>query len=156
MEPFSDNDPLHALLGNAKPIEPRPNFAQNVLRAIRQMPQRWTIWERVRVAFEGLSAPSMAVGGALAGLVVVALALMTLQRPAPQAPAVSHQAPGMQQPQQSSLQPPIHDVSAAMILAATAEVGPPAPSEEMDPMGLLLVQEDTSALTDSELALLLY
>jgi hypothetical protein len=47
-----------------------------------------------------------------------------------------------------------------MILAATAEVTPTgatvAESEDRDPMGLLLAQEDSSALTDSELALLVY
>ena len=161
MEPLSPNDPLHTLLGKARPVEPRPNFTQNVIRAIRQMPQSLGLWERVQAWFGGLTMPRMALAGVAAALIVGGLVVVATQQHDPQSPVVAQQiqTPVMQAQQQLA-QPPIYHVSAAMILAATAEVAPTAGSaaqpDDMDPMGLLLVQEDSSALTDSELALLVY
>ena len=45
MEPFTPDDPLWKLMGNARPVVPRPNFTQNVLRAARLEPQV-TGWRR--------------------------------------------------------------------------------------------------------------
>lgn len=171
MDPLSPNDPLHKLLGKAKPVDPRPNFTQNVLRAIRQVPQKEGVWERVQALWSGMSTPRLALGGAVAALVAGTLMVAALQQPAPQAPVVAvvaeqDPAPVVQSqpaPQaQPAAQPPVYNVSTAMIFAATAGVTPasqPAPVAEvddMDPMEVLLVQQDTSALTDSELALLVY
>jgi hypothetical protein len=39
MEPFSPQDPLTKLLAQARKIEARSNFTQNVVRAARQTPQ---------------------------------------------------------------------------------------------------------------------
>jgi hypothetical protein len=144
-------------------VEPRPNFTQNVMRAIRQMPQSSGFWERARAWWGGLTMPRMAVAGVAAALIVGGLVVVATQQHDPQSPVVAQQvqAPVVQaQVQQQPVQSPIYHVSAAMILAATAEVAPPAAStaerDDLDPMGLLLVQEDSSALTDSELALLVY
>jgi hypothetical protein len=131
------------------------------MRAIRQVPQSLGVWERLQEWFGRLAMPRMALAGAAATLLVAALAVATLQETPSQAPDLAQQA---QQPlappqPQAPAQPPIYHVSATMILAATAEVSQPlAPAvvEELDPMELLLVQQDTSVLTDSELALLVY
>ena len=159
MEPLSPNDPLFNLLGKARPVEPRSNFTQNVMRAIRQAPQSLGLWERVSVWFGELTMPRLALAGA-AVVVVGMVAVAALLKPVNEAPVVAEQkqtpAPVVQP---AAAQPAIYHVSATMILAATAETAPAQPvsaMEEMDPMGLLLVRQDTSALTDSELALLVY
>jgi hypothetical protein len=166
MEPLSPNDPLHTLLGRARPVEPRPNFTQNVMRAIRQMPQSFGFWERVQAWWRGLTTPHMALAGVAAALIVGGLVVIATQPHDSQSPVVAQQIQApvaqaqLQQQQPVQVQSPIYHVSAAMILAATAEVAPTAAPEaesaDKDPMGLLLVQEDSSALTDSELALLVY
>jgi hypothetical protein len=140
-------------------VEPRANFTQNVMRAIRQAPQSVGFWERVREWIGGLGMPRLAMAGA-AALVAVILGIVALQKPVTETTTtVVQQNPTPAVPV-SLAQPAIYHVSAAMILAATAETAPaPAPAvdvDDMDPMGLLLVQEDSSALTDSELALLVY
>ena len=164
MEPLSPNDPLHTLLGRARPVDPRPDFTQNVMRAIRQAPQSVGLWERVQEWLGEWTMPRMALAGAAAALIVGGLVIFATQQHDGQSPVVAQQvqAPVVQAQQQQSLpvQSPIYHVSAAMILAATAEVAPTvaasaAEPEDVSPMGLL-VQEDSSALTDSELALLVY
>jgi succinate dehydrogenase hydrophobic anchor subunit len=162
MEPLSPNDPLHTLLGRARPVEPRPDFTQNVMRAVRQVPQSLGYWERVQAWFGGWTMQRMALAGAAVAVIVGGLVIFATQQHEAQFSAVVQQVqtPAMQaQSQQVPVQSPIYHVSAAMILAATAEVTPSpvaaAGSEDVSPMGLL-VQEDSSALTDSELALLVY
>ena len=62
MEPLSPQDPIKHLLAQAREVEVRPNFTQNVLRAARQTPQdrgwlaglravaaRAQVWEEPRV-----------------------------------------------------------------------------------------------------------
>ena len=160
MEPLSPNDPLFNLLGKARPVEPRSNFSQDVMRAIRQAPQSLGLGERVLAWFRDLTVPRLAMAGAAViafGMVAVA----ALQKPVDEAPPAVAQQKQTPAPvvQPAAAQPAIYHVSATMILAATAETPPAQPvsaMEEMDPMGLLLVRQDTSALTDSELALLVY
>ncbi len=162
MEPLSPNDPLHTLLGKAKAVEPRPNFTQNVMREIRQTPQTVGLWERVQVWLQGLTGPRLALAG-VAAAVVLSAVVVALQKPASQDAVVAQK---VRQPvvRQAMVAPALHEISASMILAATAEPAPVVKVEsvpvtevdDMDPMELLLVQDDTSALTDSELALLVY
>ncbi len=157
MEPLSPNDPLFNLLGKARPVEPRSNFTQNVVRAIRQEPQSLGWRERVSDWFGGLAMPRFALAG-VAVIVAGMVAVAALNRPATEAPPVVALQSAAPVVQPAVAQPAIYQVSATMILAATAEAAPaPAPAvDDMDPMGLLLVRQDTSALTDSELALLVY
>lgn len=150
MEPLSHNDPLHTLLGKARPVEPRPNFTQNVMRAIRQTPQSLGVWTRVQEWLGSLAMPRLAL--ACAAAIVVVLALIALQKPASETPVV------VQQKTQPATPPHLPAVVDEMLFSATESVPetPAADYLERDPMGLLLVHEDTSALTDSEIALLLY
>lgn len=159
MEPFSPNDPVFKLLGKAKTVEPRPNFTQNVLRAIRQEPPPETFWARVttwRLRFLG-STPLAASAGIAAIAVLTALLVWPSFGPEP--------APG---PQPTVLADAPRPVVAAPAAAAvpglsdvqeeTAFVESTVASEfeSMDQLSVLLAQQDTSALTDSEIALLLY
>src|SRR6187397_1085298 len=98
MDPLSTNDPLHTLLGKARPVEPRPNFTQNVLRAIRQVPQSLTLRERIEAWLAGLSMPRVAFAGAVAALVVAFFAVMALQKSPSPAPVVVEHQPVLQQP----------------------------------------------------------
>ncbi len=140
MEPLSPNDPLWNLLGQAKPAEPRPNFAQNVVRAARQTPQERGWFARLR----GWWREAPLAGGLAWAAAAVALAATALWVHEPAgAPAVTASKP-------------------AAVESAAAEADfPLVPGfetewENLEQMGDLLVVNDTSLLTDSEIHLLLY
>lgn len=158
MDPLSNNDPLHALLVKARPVEPRTDFTQNVMRAIRQVPQSQGAWARVQEWFGSLSMPRLALAGAAA--LAVALAFIALQQPVGQTSVVAHETalvPVAAAASQTHLPAVVDEMllSATETPAVTSAAVPPD-FGDMDPMGILLVQEDTSALTNSEIALLLY
>jgi hypothetical protein len=125
-----------------------------VLRAIRQTPQTVSLWERAKSWLGGFGMPRVALAGAVAA-VVVGLVVMAMQKSQPSAPAVVQKKPV---PAASSPvgHPALHEVAATMILAATAELPEAKEPELDDPMGVLLVEQDTSALSNSDLALLAY
>lgn len=160
MDPLSNQDPLHTLLAKARPVEPRTDFTQNVMRAIRQVPQAQGFWARVQewIGHGGLSMPRLALTAAAA--LAVVLGVIALQKPAAETPVVAVEtAPAAVTP------PHIPAVVDEMLFTATENPDPASVPDvisaapdytDMDPMGILLVQEDTSALTNSELALLLY
>lgn len=139
MEPLSPQDPLHRLLGKTRPVEPRGDFTQNVLRAVRQLPQSESVWERVQGWFAQMTMPRAAT--ALAFAAVLALGGMALWSPVP---------------------PQIISAPLAMNSSSDADLTRPTESDvasELDGMNqltALLAQQDTSALTDSDIAFLLY
>ena len=47
MEPLTPNDPLWKLMSKARPVVPRPDFTQNVLRAARQQGQDTGWWPQI-------------------------------------------------------------------------------------------------------------
>lgn len=152
MEPLSPNDPLLALLRKAKPVEPRPDFTQNVMRAMRQTPQKVGFWERVQNWFPHAFSPRMAF--AFAVVAVIGMVLSEWLQPAQEALVMVQN-----QPEVSHLPAVVDEMLFSVTeQAATLEnsVAQGQDYSDMDPMGLLLVQEDTSALTDSEIALLVY
>lgn len=69
MEPLTPNDPLWNVLGQAKPVKPRPNFVQNVVRAARQTPQEHGWLVSLKAWWQG----RQSVGGSLAWAAVVVL-----------------------------------------------------------------------------------
>ena len=148
MEPFSPNDPLLRLLRRGREVEPRPNFTPVVLRAVRQLPQQQTLAGRVAAWFSGPFLPRLAVAGAAAVLVLGAAFLANR-------PPVNQVQPLASAPRTEPAPIPAAVVD-EMLLSATAGPAATASGNGMDPLGVLLVHEDTSALTDSELALLLY
>ena len=156
MEPLSPRDPLYTLLGRVRPVEPRPHFTQDVMRAVRQTPQRRTLWERVGEFFGSFT--SHPVAWAAAGAAVVAF-LGVISWPESVKPsAVTAVNPPAAQPHLPAVVDEMLFSVTEMTDASGAETAGNLSSHysELDPMGLLIVQEDTSALTDSEIALLVY
>lgn len=139
MEPLSPQDPLRQLLQQARDVQVRPNFTQNVVRLARQTPQErgWLAslkaWWQENTALGGLSL----AGGAAAAL---ALAFVFMQ---PEQPASIALAPVPQ--------------TAPVLLDETPL---PAETEAAWESSLhteaLLAVEDSSQLTDSEISFLLY
>ena len=156
MEPFSKDDPLHHLLGKGRSVEPRPNFTQNVLRAIRQEPQRQSLWERFR---EWVSAPGMGTlgmyRGVLAAVAVVALTLVVWRQTGiPGTSQVIVNADSSPPVQTSG--PASGDMASAAAQEVPVEAVAVSQLEDLDQLSALLAQQDTSAISDSDIASLLY
>ena len=151
MEPLSPNDPVLRLLRSGKDVEPRPNFTQNVLRAVRLLPQEAGMRERLAEWFSGPLLPRLAAFGAAAVLVLGTAFFLNFPQQDPSGPVAAtlrREAPPLSAP-----------VVDEMLLSATEEpvvTMIAGERDDMDPLGVLLVHEDTSALTVAELALLLY
>ncbi len=135
MEPFTPDDPLWKLMGKARPVILRPNFAQNVLRAARQESQD-TGW-RVQLS-EWLVAWRRPLLSGLAATAVVLVAGVMLK---------TNTLLGTKQPE-------VAVISAAEMAVIADDVS--APLESLDHMDALVAMEDTSTLTDTELQFLLY
>lgn len=138
MEPFSPQDPLGKLLGQARSVEPRPNFTQNVLRAVRQLPQRMSLGERLAEWCASFSRPALA--GACA---VVAAGLLALQ-------TVRHEN-GID----SSLSRDGNSL-ATVEDASDGETDVATTLDNMNQLSTLLAQTDARAMTDTEVAFLVY
>ncbi|MDI1313102.1 hypothetical protein [Prosthecobacter sp.] len=142
MEPLSPQDPIAKLLAQARAVEVRANFAQNVVRAARQTPQDrgWLAalrswWEDV-----SLAAPAAKWAFATVSVAAIALALVIFQtQPAAQVQLAKQDVPEMTTPD-------------LPLLAAAAET----PWEATFDTQALLAVDDTSQLTDSEIGFLLY
>lgn len=145
MEPLSPNDPLWKLLGKARPVEPRSNFLPNVLREVRNTPQQTSWWSRVSEDFSawlaGLQRPALM---AMAAFVIAALLVTLLDRPVPET-SLDVSVANM-----TALQP-LADEEMALIADDLS-----LPTAGLDHMEALVAMEDTSSLTDNEIAFLLY
>lgn len=142
MEPLSPQDPIAKLLAQARAVEVRSNFAQNVVRAARQTPQDrgWlaalrTWWEDV-----SLAAPAGKWAFATVSVAAIALALVIFQTQPATAPQLAKQeVPQMVLPD-------------LPLLPAAEET----PWQATFDTQALLAVDDTSQLTDSEIGFLLY
>lgn len=136
MEPFSPQDPISKLLAQARRIEARSNFTQNVVRAARQTPQDRGWLAAVRTWWEDVSFAAPAAKWAFASVSVaaIALAMVIFQIQ----PAVTPQIVQQNVPE--------------LPLLPTAET----PWEATYDTQALLAVDDTSQLTDSEIGFLLY
>lgn len=143
MEPLTPNDPLWKLMGKARQVQPRGNFTQNVLRAARVVPQDRGWFARLKAWFEE-SQRTVWVGAA-ATAVVLALAVMVLPS--------SQQSSGTA----ASSQPAVvaTDASFDADMALIAE-DYELPLDNLDHVDALIAMEDTSSLSDSDIAFLLY
>lgn len=149
MEPLTPNDPLWNVLGQARRVEVRPNFTQNVVRLARQTPQDRGWLARVKGWFqERDGARTGLTWAAVAAAIAITAATFIGAPDRGTAPAVVITAP----------------VPAQTNDAALAEVEtdfPLVPEFEtewknLEQVGDLLAVHDTSLLTDSEINLLLY
>ncbi|MFN0078307.1 MAG: hypothetical protein ACKVY0_17775 [Prosthecobacter sp.] len=136
MEPFSLQDPITKLLAQARKIEARSNFTQNVVRAARQTPQDRGWLAALRHWWEDVSLATPAAKWAFATVTVaaIALALVISQiQPASEPQLVQQSVPELP-------------------LLPAAET----PWEATYDTQALLAVDDTSQLTDSEIGFLLY
>ena len=138
MEPLSPQDPLYHLLGKARPVEPRADFTRNVLRVVRQLPQRESAWERfLQLLTMQRATTSFACAAALAlGGFVLWNPSRSPRITSPAADAVNAQ--------------PVFDFTKPSESDVASEL------DGMNHLSALLAQQDTSALTDSDIAFLLY
>lgn len=143
MEPLSPNDPLWKLLGQAPPVEPRSNFTAHVLREARNTAQDTGWWARMTGDFSAWMASLRrpALIGATAFAVVTLLA-MVLDRPTQVQPEVAVVPTVIQ---------PVADEEMALIVNDSS-----LPFENLDHVEALVAMDDTSSLSDSEIAFLLY
>ena len=151
MEPFDPKDPLWNLLGKSRPVEPRPNFTQNVLRAARQTSQDHGWRARVSGWFADHPSafPRLAAGAAAA--VVLTLGVMSwLPVSGPPGGLVGNTSPSAK-----TVEAPAQQAS-AVAAAEIPLVAVETQLENIDQVSALLALEDTSSLTDSEIGFLLY
>ena len=142
MEPLSPQDPIAKLLAQARAVEVRANFAQNVVRAARQTPQVRGWFSALRTWWEDVSFAAPAAKWAFATVTVAAMALALVifqTQPAAQTQLAKQEVPEMAAPD-------------LPLLPAAAET----PWEATFDTQALLAVDDTSQLTDSEIGFLLY
>lgn len=152
MEPFSKDDPLHNLLGKARPVTPRPNFTQNVLRAVRHEKQEKVHWW---VACQEWLSTSPAPKFASATLVLLLAAGVLLWQPSENsyfAEASSGITPATALTQDTFS--PATD--SASNTTNGAELVVESELESMDQMNDLLANQDTDSFTDYQIAMFLY
>jgi len=145
MDPLTPNDPLWKLLGKARPVNLRSNFTANVVRAARQTPQEIWGWPRMLGRLTewaaGMQRPAL-IGAAT--LIVVTLAAVWLESP------VAQQAPSIAAVPAASIQTVADEDMALIADDFSLQI------EGLDHMEALVAMDNTSSLTDSEIAFLLY
>lgn len=145
MEPFGPNDPLTKLLGQARPVEPRPSFVRDLVREARQTPQERGWMGRLKGWLAGGESSVTPLAWAAAAVAMTALVVFNLPESA---------RPGMEV---VKAQPPA-------VLDAPRSAEPeasPLPEVEaqwttLERVDALVAVQDTSELTDREIAFLLY
>jgi len=139
MEPFSPQDPLTKLLAQARKIEARSNFTQNVVRAARQTPQDrgWLADLRAWWEEKGWFAPQDKWSFASAVTILAVVAFALLQTSPESTPQIVEQ---------------VVVPAAELPLLPAAET----PWETAYQTEALLAVDDTSQFTDSEIGFLLY
>ncbi|MDZ4289679.1 MAG: hypothetical protein U0984_17065 [Prosthecobacter sp.] len=147
MEPLTPNDPLWKVLGQAKPVEPRPNFVQNVVRQARQTPQERGFLDRVHAWFAetGSVTSRIAWAGAAAAVIALVAAL----------PALRESPVEVAQVQVEKTVTPAAEVP---LFESDFPLVPESDTQwaTMEQFDALLAVEDTSELTDREIHFLLY
>lgn len=154
MEPFDSQDPLTKLLAQARKIEARSNFTQNVLREARQTPQDRGWLAALRAWWQENSAPGgrWAFAGGVAAAVALTVTVLQMQ-PGATSPQIVHQAPSVSAaPVVESPVPEISIAEAGLPDMPAAETAWEASYQTE----ALLAVEDTSQFTDSEIGFLLY
>ena len=141
MEPLTPNDPLWNLLGKTKPVEPRPNFVQNVVRAARQTPQEHGWLASLKAWWQECELGHAPLAWAAAAVIALAGISLTLA-PQSDVPQVATQ--------------PV--VTQDAVLSEAEFLVPEFETEwkSLETMGDLLAVQDTSQLTDREIHMLLY
>jgi hypothetical protein len=133
MEPFSPQDPIRKLLDQAREVEVRPNFTQNVVRLARQTPQDrgWLAglraWWQENTMLGGLSVAGTAVAALMMAFVIL-------------------------QPEPAAVIVEVPVIMDELPLLPETEAAWESPLQTE----ALLAVEDSSQFTDSEISFLLY
>lgn len=143
MEPLSPQDPVAKLLAQARAVEVRANFAQNVVRAARQTPQDRGWFAALRSWWEDVTLAAPAAKWAFASVSIAALALALV---------IFQTQPASEVQLAQKAVPETTPAADLPLLPATAET----PWEATFDTQALLAVDDTSQLTDSEIGFLLY
>lgn len=138
MEPFSPEDPLNKLLAQARRIEARSNFTQNVMRAARQTPQDRGWLAAVRAWWAEAVNPAGKWAFAAGVTVAIVLTVAVLQTQPRSVPQIAEKV--------------IAPVVEELPVLPAAET----PWETAYQTEALLAVDDTSQFTDSEISFLLY
>ena len=149
MEPLEPQDPLWKLLGQGRKVDARPNFTQNVLREVRNTPQQRGWWTVLKAWWMD-SAALLPAGRliALATVVVVASMVWLPQvKVNPDTGSDPVVVAGPVEVLSVETQVPVH---APLVPEVETQL------ESLDYLDELLALEDTSGLTDREIAYLLY
>lgn len=143
MDPLTPNDPLWKVLGQAKSVEPRPNFTQNVVRLARQTPQERGLWARIKGWW--LESDSARIGLTWTTVAaVVAISALAVYQPNAESISMKNLA------STPAVESVSHEADYPMIPEFETEW------QNLEQVGDLLAVHDTSLLTDSEINLLLY
>ncbi len=142
MNPLEPNDPLWKLLGKAREVEIRGNFAQDVVRAARHEPQERGLWAWLRAPFAGGSSPAWLRPSLLAGAAALVVCGLVLRTPSATETSVTVA--------------PAPDLSDDVAMIQLAEAMPTTPLDSVNEMDALLALDDASAMTDRELVSLFY
>lgn len=149
MKPLEPNDPLWKLLGQGREVRTRSNFAQNVARAARNTPQQHGWRARLRSWWDESASPlPVRTILAVSALVVMAgwVSVSMLREPAAPLPAIAAQG-GV---------PAVLPAPALNVIETPLVPEVETQLESLDYLDALLALEDTSSLTDKEIAYLLY
>ena len=147
-EPFDPQDPLWKLLGQGREVEVRSNFVQNVVRQARQTPQersllaRWCAWFSFKEGEKAVLMGRLAVVAAvlLVGTLTVVQTLTQPEESDSNARVVAERVSQLVEPVLEK--PLVPEVETQL--------------ETLDYLDALLALEDTSGLSDREIAYLLY
>jgi len=139
MNPLEPQDPLWKLLGKGRDVDLRSNFVQKVVREARQTPQERGWWAGLKAWWAD------ATGGRPVGRLVAVTAVVVVLG-----------VMGV-----NVLKEPAIDVPLVVAEFAVAVEAPLVPEvetqlESLDYLDELLALEDTSALSDREIAYFLY
>ena len=146
MNPMEPHDPLWKLLGKGRKVEVRPNFTQNVVRLARNTEQERGWWAGFKAWWQDAVAlyPAGRLAAVAAAVALMAgLAWMAATQPGPADPVVA-EAPAVAE----------KEVVPAVEVPLVPEVE--TQLESLDYLDELLALEDTSGLSDREIAFLLY
>ena len=143
MEPLTPNDPIWKLLGKTRPVEPRGNFTQNVMRAVRSEPQEKGWMFALRDWLTGWQRPAL-VGAAACAAMVLAGVVWLLQPENFNHPVMASTTPVVA---------PVSQIDADLAIIADDMS---MPLDGVDHLDALVALDDTSVLTDKEIAFLLY
>jgi hypothetical protein len=147
MDPLTPNDPLWKLLGKSREVRVRDDFARDVARAARSLPRERGWLARAAGAWRALTEwlapghlPRFAAAAAV--LLLAALAVWSALQPGGEGGVIAPQLATAQEVPPAEEAPLIADVEIHL--------------ESMDYVDALLALEDTSQLSDQEIAYLLY